>query len=94
MTLFPASDNGLRPRWEKLRHRAGKGLGKLKKLAVRDTTCSTFDLCNGNAGNVPTAALTAGGEVGLAHAAGHTKPTNLRANNILCGGRHSAESCA
>jgi hypothetical protein len=92
MTLFPASDNGLRPRWEKLRHRAGKGFGKLQKLAVANPTCSAFDLCNGITPNVPAPTLAGGGKRGLAHAASYPQPANLRPDDVLCVGRHCAES--
>ena len=92
MTLFPASDESLRPRWEKLRHRAGKGFGKLQKFAVADPTCSAFDLCNSITPNVPAPTLASSRKRGLAHAAGHPQPANLRPDDVFCGGRHCAES--
>jgi hypothetical protein len=94
MTLFPASDESLRPRWEKLRHRAGKGFGKLQKFIVADATYSAFDLCDDLPTNVPTAPLAGRRKLRLAQPAGRAKPANLRPDDVLCGGRHDAKSCA
>jgi hypothetical protein len=92
--LLPPPDNRLSTSREECGHGARQSLGQLEEFDVADATCSTLDLCDGYAADVPSGSLATAGEACLAETAGDTQPANLGPDKIFRGGRHGAESLA